>query len=75
MTNQQTYDVLFTFTENGRSGMTYNATVEATDIRNAVFIATLMIVEKYGVIDIEDNFGLDIEDVGVDSVTLIDEPK
>lgn len=73
MKNQQTYDVLFTFTEDGRSGITYNATVYATDIYNAVFNAVFSLLDKYGVD--EDGFYVGIDDVRVDSVTLIDEPK
>ena len=75
MKDTQTYDVLFTFTENGRSGMTYNAMVEATDVNNAVMEATLVLVGIYGTIDMCDMFVLHIDDVRVDSVTLVDEPK
>lgn len=75
MKNQQTYDVLFTFTQDGRSGMTYNATVEATDIHNAVMNATFILINLYE-IEYEDGFiYLGIQDIRVDSVTLIDEPK
>lgn len=73
MKDQKTYDVLFTFTEDGRSGMTYVATVEATDEHNAVYLATFMLLNEY---DSENDYTyLSINDVRVDSVTLIEEPK
>lgn len=75
MKDQQIYDVLFTFTENGRSGMTYVATAEATDEYNAVYLASYEFRSMYQVTYENGYTRLEVDDVRVDSVTLIEEPK
>lgn len=75
MKDLKTYDVLFTFTEKGRSGMTYIATVEATDKYNAVYQATFELLNQYEETDFDGLTYLPLDDVRVDSVTLIEEPK
>ncbi len=53
--------------------MTYVATAEATDEHNAVYLATFMLLNEY---DSENDYTyLSINNVVVDSVTLIEEPK
>ena len=55
--------------------MTYVATAEATDEYNAVYLASYEFRSMYQVTYENGYTRLEVDDVRVDSVTLIEEPK